>query len=239
MNTTPLSTYTLANTPNYRWYFTKNYPHLYSLSTPRGFHLALLGIGANVGGESAILKRFQRLLKKLYTLGTPLANSPILKNPAFGSVSFSPDYFNAVILLKTRLNLSDFRARMFYIERIFGRKRKRIQKNEARSMDLDILDYRLNAKYAKIANKFPKKPIRLGQLLTTISTQVANTCQTCRSFSSKPIQRLRSPKLPLEGVFSQNSRYKWEIKSPHSQWESRDSVCLPLLFLKNYFRGCL
>ena len=53
--------------------------------------------------------------------------------------SDQPNFFNCVILATTELNEYDVLKRLHKIENKFGRKRKQI--NEARTIDLDLIDY--------------------------------------------------------------------------------------------------
>lgn len=98
----------------------------------------ILGVGANCG---ECLVRFWKLLKRLACRNTIIATSPILKNPAFGFQE-QPDFFNMVIWLTTNLGIADFWSFCAYLERNFGRARKRPFKNAPRTLDLDIIAFK-------------------------------------------------------------------------------------------------
>lgn len=105
---------------------------------------ALLSLGANLPNKSANLPirtlnfLFLKLRKnpKIRLIST----SPIFQNPPFGFTR-QRDFFNATMWLKTSLCLSEFYALMFYLERIFGRNRKRAFKNAPRTLDIDLIAF--------------------------------------------------------------------------------------------------
>ncbi|WP_199769998.1 2-amino-4-hydroxy-6-hydroxymethyldihydropteridine diphosphokinase [Helicobacter pullorum] len=108
----------------------KNYSKLQSY--------VILGIGSNQGESLAIFwKLFLRLQKK----NDIISFSPFLKNPAFGYTK-QADFYNGIIWLKTRLGYADFFSHCAYLERNFGRKRKRDFKNAPRTLDIDILGFK-------------------------------------------------------------------------------------------------
>ena len=98
----------------------------------------ILGVGGNCG-ESLV--RFWKLLKRLSCKNVIITTSPILKNPAFGYTQ-QPDFYNMVIWLKTRLGIADFWSFCAYLERNFGRERKRPFKTAPRTLDLDIIAFK-------------------------------------------------------------------------------------------------
>lgn len=101
-------------------------------------NFVILGVGANCG-ESLV--RFWKLLRRLSCKSAIIATSSILKNPAFGYVN-QPDFYNMIIWLKTKLGIADFWSFCAYLERSFGRARKRPFKNAPRTLDLDIIAFR-------------------------------------------------------------------------------------------------
>lgn len=107
---------------------------------PKHRHIITLGIGANLGTKQAICQRFAHLLDSLTRSCTLLATSPILYNPPFGYPN-QPYFYNATITLGTDLNLIELFARVFYLERRFGRGRRRAFKNAPRTLDIDIIFY--------------------------------------------------------------------------------------------------
>lgn len=98
----------------------------------------ILGVGANCG-ESLV--RFWKLLKRLSNKNVIIAISTILKNPAFGYTQ-QADFYNMVIFLRTHLGIADFWSLCAYLERSFGRGRKRPFKNAPRTLDLDIIAFK-------------------------------------------------------------------------------------------------
>lgn len=109
---------------------------------PKHRHIITLGIGANLGTRREICKRFAHLLGSLTRNKhcTLLATSPILHNPPFGYTN-QPYFYNAIITLATSLSVVELFARVFYLERRFGRGRKRAFKNAPRTLDIDIIFY--------------------------------------------------------------------------------------------------
>ncbi len=121
-------------------------PFFYSHSLPSrhlrpqgGFkgHCLILGIGGNIGNSFHIFKHLLFWLQKHPKI-CYIATSPILKNPAFGYTR-QPDFYNATLQIQTTLNLSEIFSLVFYLERRFGRGRKRVRKNAPRTLDIDIL----------------------------------------------------------------------------------------------------
>ena len=101
-------------------------------------HYVILGIGAKCG---ECLVTFWKLFKRLKDKNVIIATSPILKNPAFGYTQ-QADFYNAVVWLKTRLGIAEFWSLCAYLERNFGRNRKRPFKNAPRTLDLDIIGFK-------------------------------------------------------------------------------------------------
>ncbi len=98
-------------------------------------HLAIVGIGANMGN---IIKTFESVYryfskdKRFFILET----SPILKNPPFGFLE-QKDFLNAILVLQTSLSAKELLKNLLHIEKL--RKRQRSFKNAPRSLDLDII----------------------------------------------------------------------------------------------------
>lgn len=114
---------------------------LHKRINPKHRHIITLGIGANLGTSQEICKRFAHLLGSLTGKdSTLLATSPILHNPPFGYTN-QPYFYNAIITLATSLSVVELFARVFYLERRFGRGRKRAFKNAPRTLDIDIIFY--------------------------------------------------------------------------------------------------
>ena len=98
---------------------------------------SILSIGGNLKNP---IKTFISLLKKLCKNNNIniISTSPIYKNPPFGYTKQN-DFYNATLILTTKLCLLEFYSLVFYLERIFGRERKRAFKNAPRALDIDIL----------------------------------------------------------------------------------------------------
>ena len=120
----------------HRWIRTKRFPARFSESGGCGARV-LLGIGGNLGD---VPRRFDALLTVLRRMRDikVLESSPILKNPPFGYLD-QPDFYNAVLLICTRLEPLELLYRMQRIERRFGR--KRLFKDAPRTLDLDLIFY--------------------------------------------------------------------------------------------------
>ena len=98
-------------------------------------HTLVIGVGGNLGN---VIKRFQKLyiyLKKLNSFDI-VETAPILKNPPFGYYE-QPDFFNTIMVLKTNLNPHQSLKLLLRIEKKF--KRKRVFKDNPRTLDLDII----------------------------------------------------------------------------------------------------
>ena len=98
---------------------------------------ALIALGANLKNP---IHTFKSLFTKLARNAKIhiLATSPIYKNPPFGFRA-QPSFYNATMMLATKMCLLEFYAFMFYLERIFGRARRRAFKNAPRALDIDII----------------------------------------------------------------------------------------------------
>lgn len=99
---------------------------------------AILGVGANCG---ECLVTFWKLFYKLKNKNAIISISSILKNPAFGYTA-QADFYNAILWIKTRLGYVDFWSLCAYLERSFGRNRKRPFKNAPRTLDIDIIGFK-------------------------------------------------------------------------------------------------
>lgn len=102
-------------------------------------NIVVLGIGANIGN---VRHTFLHLLA--WFLRHPhfnvLKTAPIYQNPAFGYTK-QPDFYNTLLVLQTRLHLVHIFSLIFYLERKFGRARKREFKNAPRVLDIDLIFY--------------------------------------------------------------------------------------------------
>ncbi len=98
-------------------------------------HIALVGMGGNIGD---VRGRFRRVLRYL-TLGKlfrPIETAPLFYNPPFGFTD-QPFFTNTLVLGETNLNAHELLRYLLWVERRFGRKRS--FPNAPRSLDLDII----------------------------------------------------------------------------------------------------
>lgn len=111
-----------------------NYP---STFCSHGYRQVLLGIGGNIGN---VIQRFNRLfwfLKRSNILRV-IESSPILKNPPFGYLE-QDDFYNALILIETKLTPKELLRYILKVEDKFGR--KRLFKDGPRTLDIDMIFY--------------------------------------------------------------------------------------------------
>jgi len=95
----------------------------------------VVGVGGN---EGEVKRRFTKLYRTLLDdrrFGV-METSSIFKNPPFGYLE-QPDFYNAVMVLKTSRGAKETLKILLHVEHIFGR--KRIFKNGPRTLDLDII----------------------------------------------------------------------------------------------------
>ncbi len=100
-------------------------------------HMALLGIGGNIGD---VVRRFEYLYN--FLLKSPLVSiietSPILRNPPFGYTK-QDDFHNALIAISTNMTAMKLLRYILRVERHYGRKRSFA--NAPRTLDIDIIFY--------------------------------------------------------------------------------------------------
>ncbi len=92
-----------------------------------------VGVGAAGAGAAAAVGAGMAAVAEL---GVVCGESDRFENPAWGGVTWAP-FVNAVVLVQTTQPLSSLLMALFAIERRAGRVRG--QRNDARSLDLDIL----------------------------------------------------------------------------------------------------
>ena len=116
------------------WQRSRFFPFL-KKSQKRYKHIAVIGIGANIGDAK---RRFDRVFR--YFLNSSCLyikeTSPILKNPPFGYLEQN-DFLNAVMIVQTSLSPNELLRFLQHTEKIF--KRQRSFKNAPRTLDLDII----------------------------------------------------------------------------------------------------
>ena len=131
-----------------------------SISTKK--HTVVVGIGGNIGDTK---RRFQKLF--YYFKKDPFLDivqtSSILQNPPFGYIN-QPDFYNAVVILKTNLTPLKLLRHLLKVEKKF--KRRREFKNSPRTLDIDIIFYdKITYKKDELTIPHPKYNERISVLL--------------------------------------------------------------------------
>jgi 2-amino-4-hydroxy-6-hydroxymethyldihydropteridine diphosphokinase len=103
--------------------------------------MILLGIGSNL--NSKIGDRFTNINRSISLLESKfikiLKQSSFYETPSYPNEK-DPKFINVVIKVSTNLSIEDFIAALISTEEKLGRKRN--LKNEPRTCDIDILDYK-------------------------------------------------------------------------------------------------
>lgn len=97
----------------------------------------VIGIGGNVGD---VLKRFECMMRWLFKNPSfeVIKSSPVYENPPFG-ITDQPMFFNAVVVIDTPLSYYQCFKILSYLEKRFGRNRRKEQKNGPRTLDIDLI----------------------------------------------------------------------------------------------------
>lgn len=100
---------------------------------------AFVGLGSNLGDREANIKHAYELLGALpqthaLRLSSMIETAPVNCPPG------SPNFFNAVAKIETRLSARDLLKSLLYIEKQLGRERGP-ERNAPRTLDLDLLLY--------------------------------------------------------------------------------------------------
>jgi 2-amino-4-hydroxy-6-hydroxymethyldihydropteridine diphosphokinase len=117
------------------WIKTRHYPYR-ARSGSYGYD-ALIGVGGNLGDTVGRLERlfgYWQRTRQLWIVQT----SPILRNPPFGYVD-QPDFYNALIHVRSALDPHALLRYLLYTEKRFGRVRSFA--NAPRTLDLDLIFY--------------------------------------------------------------------------------------------------
>jgi len=97
----------------------------------------VIGLGGNVGGEAAVLARFERAREALAVLG-PLRAAPLYRSAAIGPAQ--PAFLNtAVRLALADASPGELLATLLELERLLGRTRELEVRWGPRTLDLDVL----------------------------------------------------------------------------------------------------
>ncbi len=144
---------------NHTLFFTPLFPSiLKSKNTNKSnLHSLTLGIGGNLKSPIHTFYKLLSWLKK-HPNFFYISTSPIYKNPPFGYKN-QPHFYNATIKLYTNLCIREVFSIIFYLERRFGRARKREFKNAPRILDIDILffdDLYINFPHLKLPHPYFK-----------------------------------------------------------------------------------
>lgn len=109
--------------------------------TPRLPHLAVIGLGANLGDARGTLRNaVQQLQSHAGTSDWQI--SPWYRTAPIGSDQAQPDYINGVAAFRTNLLPDALMHWLLETERQFGRDRKHdVVRNSPRTLDLDLLLY--------------------------------------------------------------------------------------------------
>ena len=111
------------------------------MTSPAQPHLAILGLGANLGDPIATLgDAITTLRANPATADWQI--SPFYRTAPIGSDTAQPDYINAVAVCHTSLPAETLMHWLLDTERHFGRDRGQdVARNAARTLDLDLLAY--------------------------------------------------------------------------------------------------
>ncbi|STQ86663.1 2-amino-4-hydroxy-6-hydroxymethyldihydropteridine diphosphokinase [Helicobacter muridarum] len=125
--------------------FSKHFPYICSgykqiLSTNISLNNQVIcNIGANIGCCIQTFENLFMFLQKHRSIAI-YATSHIYKNSPFGYVK-QPDFYNASMIIYTSLDIRSIFVLFSYLERKFGRLRRRIFRNAPRTLDIDIIFY--------------------------------------------------------------------------------------------------
>jgi len=119
-----------------RWITTRHFPYAVSGALPAGQDV-LIGVGGNVGDVPGRLERLWRYWRQSAQVAI-VQTSPILINPPFGYLD-QPDFYNAVVWIRTGLDPHALLRYILYTEKRFGRERSFA--NAPRTLDLDMIFY--------------------------------------------------------------------------------------------------
>ena len=104
-------------------------------------HLAIIGLGANLGDPVATLHTAGAALRA-HPQTADWQISPLYRTAPIGADAAQPDYINAVAICRTNLPPAPLMQWLLDTERQFGRDRSRYTiRNAPRMLDLDLLGY--------------------------------------------------------------------------------------------------
>lgn len=109
--------------------------------TPHLPHLAVIGLGANLGDARQTLRQAINHLQS-HAQTAQWQVSPFYRTAPIGGDEAQPDYINGVAVFRTNLSPETVMHWLLETERQFGRDRSRdIARNSPRTLDLDLLLY--------------------------------------------------------------------------------------------------
>lgn len=117
-------------------------------------HRIVLSLGSNQGQSIAILEQVFRWFSRHPSIQI-LYTSPIWRNPPFGYTQQN-DFYNVILCFSSTLSIVQIYGLIFYVERRFGRGRKRAFKNAPRTLDVDLVFFDnvfLHREYLHIPHK--------------------------------------------------------------------------------------
>lgn len=104
-------------------------------------HLAVIGLGANLGDAQQTLQKAVHALQS-HPGTASWQVSPLYRTAPIGAEEAQPDYINGVALFRTDLSPEAVMQWLLETERHFGRDRSHdVARNSARTLDLDLLLY--------------------------------------------------------------------------------------------------
>lgn len=100
-------------------------------------NVMILGLGGNIGDVSGRFEKSFRWLQNNARFQV-IRTSPLYLNPAFG-IKEQADFTNAVIVVGTDHSYYEAFKVLRYLEKRFGRQRKKEQRYGPRTLDIDLL----------------------------------------------------------------------------------------------------
>lgn len=100
-------------------------------------HIAVLSLGSNKTDGEQLIKFASSVLSTWFM---SIDFSCILRNPAINMPSETPDYFNMLVLVRTKFNADEIKRLAKTLERMAG-DTKELRRNGVVIMDIDIVEY--------------------------------------------------------------------------------------------------
>ncbi len=105
------------------------------------FNTVIIGVGGNINSEdgSHPVKTCNKAIQTFKDYSIKVKKQSKWYNSEAIPKSDQPNFFNCIVIAKTKLNENDVLETLHKIEEKFGRIRNKI--NDPRSIDLDLIDY--------------------------------------------------------------------------------------------------